>query len=398
MAKFRRLEPCVTAAGLGAICAAGAGADALEKATLGNADCLRPCDRLCDVGIGEWPVGAVPDGEWRRLFCRRGRNKDDPAFALADEAMGEAMDRARGALSRIRRERVGLVLSTTKANISALEKAADGKGVREAARRHIIPYELAVALAERHGAKGGVRCVSAGCVSGLLAVREGAAAILRHEWDAAIVTGVDCLSGFIMLGFASLKALAPEGCRPFDRNRNGLSPGEGGGAIVLTRSEMTDAPYGKILGWGSSNDANHITGPSRDGAGLAEAMRRALSCAGITPRDVDYVHAHGTGTPYNDAMESLAIRAVFGDDRIPVGSSKGMLGHTFGSAGVLEAITCMLALKKGILPGTPRLSDPDPIAPAGILREPRSAERARIMLKIMTGFGGMNFAMVIGTA
>ena len=146
-----------------------------------------------------------------------------------------------------------------------------------------------------------------------------------------------------------MKAIDPRGCRPFDRDRCGLSPGEAGAAIVLVR-ERTRAPSGDhIRGWGSSNDANHMTGPSRDGSGLALAIRAALRSAGLQPEEIDYVNAHGTGTPYNDAMESQPRFTTCSATACPPFSGlKGMFGHTLGAAGVVETIACVLAMQERV--------------------------------------------------
>jgi 3-oxoacyl-[acyl-carrier-protein] synthase II len=166
--------------------------------------------------------------------------------------------------------------------------------------------------------------------------------------------------------------------------------------VVLVRADLAGPKATEIRGWGGSNDANHPTGPSRDGSGLAQAIRAALKSAGLPPGEIDYVHAHGTGTAYNDAMESLALRSVFDGDCPPVSGSKGMLGHTLGAAGVLETIVCVTALQDGYLPGTPRLQAPADGAPASLVREPRPAARLRNVLKLSTGFGGVNGALILG--
>jgi 3-oxoacyl-(acyl-carrier-protein) synthase len=199
-----------------------------------------------------------------------------------------------------------------------------------------------------------------------------------------------------MAGFSALKALDPGGCRPFDQNRCGLSPGEAGAAIVLARADNAPAGAITLRGWGGTNDANHMTGPSRDGSGLAAAIQTALDSAGMGPDEIDYVNAHGTGTPYNDAMESQALGRVFGATCPPVSASKGMLGHTLGAAGVVETIVCTLALRDARLPGTPRLTRALDGAPASLVRESRAAGKLNHALKINTGFGGANGALILG--
>ena len=380
-------EPVAAIAGCGAITAVGHGVDALRSALRANASGLRPDERFSHPRFQSNIVGATPQSG----------DTDDPAHRLATEALREARDAASGSLGKIPRERIGLVLSTTKANIEALERLSDGRPCSDSARRHLQPDLLAADLAAEHGARGPVQCVSVACVSGLIALQQGARLIQRGAADAVFVVGVDHLSAFVVAGFTALKALDPGGCRPFDRDRCGLSPGEAGAAIVLVRGDFIPRPAITLRGWSSSNDANHMTGPSRDGAGLAQAIRAALHSAGLRPEEIDYVNAHGTGTPYNDAMESVAMRSVFGDACPPVSGLKGMFGHTLGAAGVVETVACVLAMQERLLPGTPRLNSPAEGTPSSLVKEPRAAARLDHVLKLNTGFGGVNGALVLGS-
>jgi 3-oxoacyl-[acyl-carrier-protein] synthase II len=377
----------VAIAGCGALSAAGCGVEALRSALRANSSGLRRSDRFDQPRFQSAVVGTAPLGD---------QDHDDPAFQLASEALAQARAEARDTLTSIAAPRLGLVLSTTKANLEALERISDGRPCSEAARRHLQGDLLAADLAAALGARGPVQCVSVACASGLVALQQGAKLIQRGAADAVLVVGVDHLSAFVVAGFGALKALDPAGCRPFDRDRCGLSPGEAGAAIVLARADLVSGHPVTLRGWGGSNDANHLTGPSRDGSGLARAIRAALDTAGLQPRDIGYVNAHGTGTPYNDAMESLAFLAVFGADGPPVSGSKGLLGHTLGAAGVVETILCVLALRERLLPGTPRLGIPAEGAPARLLREPRLVPRLDYVLKVNTGFGGMNSALILG--
>jgi 3-oxoacyl-[acyl-carrier-protein] synthase I len=378
-------EPNVVIAGCGAISAVGCGVNALLAALRANASGLRACEKFNSPRFQSNIVGAAP------------RNFDDenPAWFLATEALKQARAEAQSVLSSIPAERIGFLLSTTKANIEALERLAENCPCSDSARRHLQGNFLAEDLAKEFHARGPVQCVSTACVSGLIAIQQGAKIIQRGEADAVFVVGVDYLSAFVVAGFTALKAIDPMGCRPFDSARCGLSPSEAGAAIVLVRENFAPQSAIKIRGWGGSNDANHLTGPSRDGSGLAQAIRAALNFAKLTPVEIDYVNAHGTGTPYNDAMESMALKTIFGDACPPFSGLKGMLGHTLGAAAVVETIACVLAMQENFLPGTPRLNVAAAGVPASIVREPRSAVRLKNVLKLNTGFGGMNGALIL---
>ncbi len=375
----------IAVAGCGAVTSAGRGMQALASAVAANEGCLRRDARFSGSPFQTDVVGAVHPEV---------RYGDDPAFSLADDALSQARSDAAARRTAAAPERTGFVLSTTKANIAGLVAGLDGSPCTDEARRHASLRLLASDLAERHGAKGPVACVSVACASGLVAIQQAARMILRGSAEAVLVAGVDYLSPFVMTGFSTLKSLDPEGCRPFDRNRQGLTPGEAGTAMVLAAGDCVKDRWGEIRGWGTANDANHLTGPSRDGSGLALAIRRALKRAGLDPKGIDYIHCHGTGTPYNDAMESMALRSVF-DGACPAwSSSKGILGHTLGSAGIAESLICLNALRSGLLPGTPRLREPDDVCPDGLLREPLKRD-VRNILKTNTGFGGVNAALIL---
>lgn len=378
-------KPEVAIAGCGVISAAGGDTAALRAALQNNTSCLRPNERFSAARFQSNLVGSAPIDP----------ATDNPAHQLASRALREAVAAAAKTLSGISAPRLGLVLSTTKANIEALERLSDGRPCSPTAQRHLQADLLAADLAAEFGAQGPVQNISNACVSGLVALMQGAKLIQRGAADAVLVSGVDHLSAFVIGGFTALKAIDPEGCRPFDQNRRGLSPGEAGAAMVLVRADLTTPTALKIAGWGSSNDANHMTGPSRDGAGLAQAIRTALGSAGLLPEQIDYVNVHGTGTPYNDAMESAALRTVFGDAIPPLSGIKGMLGHTLGAAGVVETIGCVLAFQDQFLPGTPRLTTIADGLPNSLVKAPRPAAGLKHILKLNTGFGGVNGALIL---
>jgi 3-oxoacyl-(acyl-carrier-protein) synthase len=404
------LKPARAAiAGAGAVTAVGLGMGALKNAVRGNLTGLRPCPRFAGRGYQSTVAGWVPDEAIAELRQRDPAHAGSSAFLLADAALREATSEF---LSRRPSQkpvppsaRRALVLSTTKADITVLEQALQC-GMRNAecgmpepttphSALHLFPARLAADLAAAHEIAGPVQCVSVACVSGLLALQQGALLVQEDKADAVFVVGVDLLSHFVLSGFTALKSLDPGGCRPFDAQRKGLSLGEGAGAVVLTRRDASSPATLVIAGWGSSNDANHLTGPSRDGSGLALAMERALARAGVSPDSVDLVHAHGTGTAYNDAMEGMALRRTFVQRVPPFCSSKGLLGHTLGAAGLLEVLVCLIAARLQVLPGTPGLQRPDASLPESVVAISRPSPPLRCLLKINAGFGGTNAALVL---
>ena len=391
------MDPAVTAPGAaivagGAVTALGLGLERVEQAVRANATGLRNCPRLAGKGYQSTVTGFVPDEVWGQLREHNPGHEDTPAFLLADAALREVQVNSWASIPSSRR---GMVLSTTKAEITALERVFHRQPCSAAAQRHLFPALLAADLATAHSIAGPAQCVSAACISGLLAIQQGALLIQEDKADLVFVVGVDLLSDFVLSGFTTLKSLEVGGCRPFDAERKGLSLGEGAGAVALVRRGTLALPALVVTGWGSSNDANHLTGPSRDGSGLALAMNRALQKAGVTPDTVDFVHAHGTGTLFNDAMEGMALQSVFGEQVPPFCSSKGLFGHTLGAAGLLETLVCLIAARQRLLPGTPGLRAPDPSVPNSLLQMPRQAESLRRILKMNAGFGGTNAALVL---
>jgi 3-oxoacyl-(acyl-carrier-protein) synthase len=375
--------------------AAGLGMKPLQRAVAANASALQRRELVIGKTSQSVVAGFVADEITAQLRAADAAHAESRAFLFAAAALAEAVNQSGTIPTSIPAARRGFVLSTTKANIEALDQLVRQQPVSAVAQRQIQPAFLAADLAGKFDCRGPVQCVSAACISGLSALQQGAALIRRGLADVVFVAGVDLISQFVLSGFNSLKSLDPDGCRPFDKSRIGLSLGEGAAAIVLVKREWLSSPAILLSGAGTSNDANHLTGPSRDGAGLALAIQRALAKARRAPDQIDYVHAHGTGTPYNDAMEALALRSVFGDRVPPFSSSKGIFGHTLGAAGVLETALCVAALQNHLLPGTPRLRERDPVTPDSLLAEPRAAAKLNHILKINCGFGGTNAALVL---
>jgi 3-oxoacyl-[acyl-carrier-protein] synthase II len=264
-------------------------------------------------------------------------------------------------------------------------------------------------VADRFGAKGSPISLSTACSSGGTAIQLGVEAIRRGEMDAALCIGTDgSVNPESLIRFSLLSALStqndpPQGAaKPFSKNRDGFVMGEGAAALVLENAQAARARGAKILGYvlgcGEKGDGFHRTRSSPDGAPIIAAIREAIEDAGLTPDDIDYVNAHGTGTPENDKMESMGCMAVMGErmKSVPISSNKSMLGHTLTAAGAVEAVMSLLTIAKGRIPPTINHHVPDPTIPLDVVpNEARDANVAYVLSNSF-GFGGQNTCLVFG--
>lgn len=289
--------------------------------------------------------------------------------------------------------RTAFILSTTKGNIALLEQ---GKAGQPGAS--MLLHATAGQVAKTVGAAAQPIVVSNACISGLLAILIAQRLIRAGQFDHAVVCGADELTMFVLSGFQSFLAVSDEPCRPFDAARKGVTLGEGAATVVLTKN-TTLLPEGQavLLGEGaSSNDANHISGPSRTGAELASALTSAMRRSRLGPSDIGFVSAHGTATLYNDEMEAKAFH-LSGLQDVPVNSLKGNYGHTLGAAGLIETVAGIYAMKNGVvLPTAGFVSSgiSHPLMVSSVLEK----RPIRHFLKTTSGFGGCNAAMVFSSA
>ena len=306
-----------------------------------------------------------------------------------------------------RRARVGLVVGGTTAGMFENEVRVAGmmSGVLPLApvpelRSHPLS-STTDALDEAIGPFARVRNVASACSSGVTALAVARAWLLEGELDAVVAGGTDGLCRLTLSGFNALSAIDPEPCRPFDKNRRGLNLGEGAGFLVLESARAAGrrgrAPIAELAGVALAAEAHHITNPESEGRTAARVMREALERAGVAPSEVDYVNAHGTGTPLNDAMESKAIRAVFGDEieRVWVSSSKAQIGHTLAAAGAIETAIAAMCTSERVLPPTAGLAEPDPACAVRHVKEALRLPRVRAVVSNSFGFGGMDAAAVV---
>jgi 3-oxoacyl-[acyl-carrier-protein] synthase-1 len=280
-----------------------------------------------------------------------------------------------------------LIISSTKGNISLLEKDADDPELQE----RVAMHTSARLVAEHFGFVNKPVIVSNACISGIMAILTGLRLIQSGQYENAVVVGADEISKFVLSGFQSFQAISTEPCKPFDANRTGITLGEGAATIILS-SNPKYADRIKVLGGAVSNDANHISAPSRTGEELSGAIERTLSMSGLTSEDIDLISAHGTATSYNDEMEAKAI-ALAGLDTVPANSLKGYYGHTLGAAGLIESIISIESLKQNVIIPTLGFETMGVSSPINVCTE-LTNKRMKTCLKTASGFGGCNAAVV----
>ncbi len=258
----------------------------------------------------------------------------------------------------------------------------------------------------RYGAQGPNYSTVSACASSAHAVGDALRIIERGDADIIIAGGSEAaVTPLSMAGFSAMKAMStrndePEtASRPFDANRDGFVMGEGAGMLILEAREVAESRgvpiLGRVVGFGMSADAYHITSPVPGGAGAQTAMRLALEDSGARPEEVDYINAHGTSTPQNDKSETLAIRAVLGDaaDQAVVGSTKSMTGHLLGAAGAVEAVICVMACRESRIPPTINLTTPDPECDLDYAADGARERPVGLALSNSFGFGGHNVCL-----
>jgi len=264
-------------------------------------------------------------------------------------------------------------------------------------------------LAEKFGTQGSPISLSTACASGASAVQLGVEAIRRGESDAALCIGTDgSINPESLIRFSLLSALSTSNdtprsaAKPFAKNRDGFVMAEGAGALVLESYESAKARSARILGvlegCGEMSDSFHRTRSSPDGKPIIGCMVNALKDAGLVPDDIDYVNAHGTGTPENDRMECLGVSTVFGErmKSVPISSNKSMIGHTLSAAGAVEAVISVLTLQHQRIPPTINYDVPDPAIPLDVVPNKARDARMRHAISNSFGFGGQNVSLVVG--
>ncbi|MCW3785550.1 beta-ketoacyl-[acyl-carrier-protein] synthase family protein [Plebeiibacterium sediminum] len=280
----------------------------------------------------------------------------------------------------VKNPKTGFVFSTTKGNVDLLKEEEPGNDV--------YLGNTAQSIANYFGFQNTPHVISNACISGLAAIVFAKRMISSGIYDQVVLLGADILSKFIVSGFQSFQSLSAEPCKPYDANRDGLSLGEAVGSIILYKKEGEDnSGEIEVVNGAISNDANHISGPSRTGEGLYRAIQQATR----NNARIDVISSHGTATPYNDDMESHAIsRSGLSD--VPVSGLKGYFGHTLGAAGIIESIISTMALKENVVIATKGIQQQGVVQPITVANE-NIATSTRELLKLMSGFGGCNAAV-----
>ena len=328
-----------------------------------------------------------PDPFYASLFDKSYRIENGSKTFFEQIVLASASDALKSAGIEPSDKKTGFILSSTKGNISLIENVKD----ESYSEKRIALHTSASIVARELGFISEPLIVSHACISGLLAMITGMRLIQSGWYDTLVITGADLITPFIYSGFQSFQAISRNPCKPFDAARDGISLGEAAATVILSAKGF---PGSTLLSGGSvSNDANHISGPSRTGEELWLAIRRSLEQSGTSAEDIDFISAHGTATRYNDEMEAKALHLA-SMEKIPLNSLKGYYGHTLGAAGILESIVTIHSMKENIMFPTLGYSTPGTEMPVNVVKE-ISKSNIRKALKTASGFGGCNAALIM---
>ena len=408
----------VVVTGVGLVTPLGTGTEANWQGLVAGRSGVRAISRFDASGLPARIAGEVPDFVPERFIERKELKKMDMFIQYAVAAAQMAVEESALRLPLADAERVGVIVGVGIGGIVTFEDASrhlvgfDARRVSPFFIPKLIPNMAAGHIALRFGARGPSYATTSACASGAHAIGDAISMIRDDRQDVVLAGGAEapvCLLG--LGGFSAMRALAtsfndtPErASRPFDARREGFVVAEGAGMLVLEAIEHARARgatiLAEVLGWAANCDAYHMTQPSPEGAGAARCMALTLRDARLCAEDVDYVNAHGTGTPYNDQAETAALKHVFGEHvrRLAVSSTKSMTGHLLGAAGAVEAIYTVLAVLRQVLPPTINLDEPDPACDLDYV--PHRARRARVRAALSNsfGFGGTNVSLALGPA
>ena len=387
----------VAVTGRGVVTSLGEGADAFFEALLAGRSGI--VDGLSDCR----------DFDAEARIDPRAARRMDRFTQLGLVASLEAAEEA--GVSDCDPDRIAVILGTGIGGLTTLQEQCTSflergeRGVSPNFVPMMMPNAAAGQVAIALGLHGPGFSVASACATGSHAIGEAMRMIERGQADVVLAGGTEAaLTTLCLAAFRRMGALSSDGIsRPFDLQRDGFVMGEGAGVLVLESEEHARARgakvFGRIVGYGASNDAFDMVQPDEGGAGALIAMRAALADAQATTADVDFISAHGTGTPINDRIETLAIRELFGEHAPPVSSTKSAIGHLLGAAGATEAVVCVETLRRGVMPPTINYEQPDPECALDYITEgARDAPAIKLALSNSFGFGGQNACLAIAAA
>ena len=403
----------VVVTGMGALSPLGNGVETFWRRALAGESGIEPIALFDVEGFSCTIGGEIRDFHPQDFMDRKSARRMARFSQLAVAAAREAVDDAGLNLDALDRARIGVVLGNGSGGYPELEDGArkliDRGGMRldPLFIPRVLPNMAAANIAMQFGLLGYNTTVVTACAAGTQAIGEAADVIRRGQADIVITGG--CEAGFCQLGlggFAVMRALTAnnahpqEASRPFDAQRDGFVPAEGAGVLILESEESARARGAEfqieIAGFGSSADAHHLVMPDADGAGPVRAIRWAMGDAGVEPEEIDYINAHGTSTPLNDASETRAIKQALGEaaSGVAISSTKSMIGHAFGGAGGLESIAAIKGMLDGRIHPTINYAHADPDCDLDYVPNTARETDMRVALKNSFGFGGQNACLI----
>lgn len=405
--------PRVVVTGMGVVSPIGIGIDSFWRELLNGISGVGRITRF-DATHYECQIAAEVKGFDPLVWIEKKEVRKMDLFAqYAVAAAMMAVEDAHLKVSDTNRDRVGVLVGTGMGGIPMLVE--QHQILLEKGPDRVSPFfipgiitNMASGRISMHlGAKGPNSCISTACATGNHAIGDSFRIIQRGEADIMLAGGTEAvIAPLCVAGFSACKALSmrngePErASRPFDKERDGFVMGEGAGVLILEALDHAldrgATIYGEVSGYGMSGDAYHVTAPAPEGEGAVQSMQRALQDAGIRSGEVDYINAHGTSTPYNDANETLAIKRVLGDHAyaIAISSIKSMIGHTLGAAGAIEAVATLLSLRHGVVPPTINYEHQDPDCDLDYVPNKSRELSIEVALNNSFGFGGTNATTV----
>jgi 3-oxoacyl-[acyl-carrier-protein] synthase II len=403
----------VVVTGVGLVSPVGIGTEANWEALLAGRGGIGTITRFDASAFSARIAGEVKGFDPLQFVDKKDVKKMDVFIQLAIAATQFAVNDAGLKVTPELATRVGVFIASGIGGFNTIER--EHKALLEGGPRKISPFFIPASIINlaagqvsiRFGAKGPNSATCTACSASAHAIGDAFEVIRRNDADVMIAGGSEsAITPMGVGGFAAMRALSTRNdephraSRPFDRDRDGFIMGEGSGVIILEELDFArrrGAPiYAELVGYGMSADAFHITAPSEDGDGAMRVMEAALRQAGIRPAQVDYINAHGTSTPYNDKLETLAIKRLFGDHapRLAISSTKSMTGHLLGAAGGLEAGITALAIRHQLVPPTINYDTPDPECDLDYVPNTKRAMKVEYALSNSFGFGGTNGALL----